>query len=407
VVAALVIDPAELYDRPSRIEDWAQDGVRRGRVLLVGAGNIGDAASAALVRAGVGTLAPGRLDVLDSDVVAVANLSRGVCFLPCDVGRPKAEALAERLRGMNPLLYVRAIVGDVRWDFGTANFGTYDVVIMATHSIASRRWINMWAHRIPGRLKALVNGGIEDLSFAVKSIIPGRTPCYSCALPDNETTDQGTVAGCNGLVGASVDAPVGTNGLMGMAAAALMANETVRILAGFEPVFAGKELRLEGHDRTVALMNEPYRATCQDHVAARPDAVLRLSYGAASTVGSVRGTVAAACAVAGDSVRLFSPLLLITALRCDCSNQVCLVPPRPQAAPISPCCSVCGNADLDRFRPETARELRSDDLSLAQYGIPDGQSLVAYVAGQRYELVPGVEDDLATAGESLSAPMSP
>lgn len=409
MVVGPLIDPAELYDRPSRIVDWNQDGVRRGRVLLVGAGNIGDAAGVALARAGVGTLAPGLLDIVDGDPagVSVANLSRGASFLPADVGRPKAEVLAQHLREMSPLVEVRAIVGDVRWDFGTARFGTYDIAIMATHSIASRRWINKWAHRFPGRLKAIVNGGIEDLSFAVKTIIPGRTPCYSCALPDNETTDGGDLPGCNGLIGASVDVPVGTNGLVGMAAAALMANECVRLLAGFEPVFPGRELRLEGHSRAVGLMNEPFRLTCKDHVAARPDSVVSLPYGAASTLGSVREAAARSFGVAAEDVRLFSPLLLIAALRCDCSNAYRLMPARPQAAPISPRCPACGNTDLNLFRPDTLRELRADGMTLAEWGIPDGQSLIVYAAGRHYDLLPTAHDvvaiDQAVPGASVPA----
>src|SRR5687768_3210933 len=69
-------------------------------VLVVGAGSVGSYAAELLTRSGIG-----RLIVVDSDDVEASNLSRSV-YKSQDVGRPKLEALADRLKDINPSLQI-------------------------------------------------------------------------------------------------------------------------------------------------------------------------------------------------------------------------------------------------------------------------------------------------------------
>ncbi|MEK6311973.1 MAG: ThiF family adenylyltransferase, partial [Curtobacterium sp.] len=73
-------------------------------VLVVGAGGLGAPVLQYLAGAGLR-----RLTVVDHDVVDPSNLARQVLFDLADVGRPKAEVAAERLRAVDPSLEVVAL----------------------------------------------------------------------------------------------------------------------------------------------------------------------------------------------------------------------------------------------------------------------------------------------------------
>lgn len=70
--------------------------LRAARVGIAGAGGLGSNVALMLARSGVEDML-----IIDHDVVDASNLNRQQ-FWPRHVGRPKVEALAELLRGLNP-----------------------------------------------------------------------------------------------------------------------------------------------------------------------------------------------------------------------------------------------------------------------------------------------------------------
>lgn len=73
-------------------------------VVVFGVGGVGGYAAEGLVRSGVG-----RLTLVDYDVVCATNLNRQIQALTTNVGRAKAEVLAERLKTINPQAQIEAI----------------------------------------------------------------------------------------------------------------------------------------------------------------------------------------------------------------------------------------------------------------------------------------------------------
>ncbi|MBM4342351.1 MAG: tRNA threonylcarbamoyladenosine dehydratase [Deltaproteobacteria bacterium] len=71
-------------------------------VIVFGVGGVGGYAAEGLARSGVG-----RLTLVDYDVVCATNLNRQIQALATNVGKPKAQALAERLVAINPQCAVR------------------------------------------------------------------------------------------------------------------------------------------------------------------------------------------------------------------------------------------------------------------------------------------------------------
>ena len=75
----------------------AQARLARAHVLLLGLGGVGSYAAECLARSGVG-----ELTLVDSDTIALTNLNRQLEALHSTLGQPKAEAVAARLRDINP-----------------------------------------------------------------------------------------------------------------------------------------------------------------------------------------------------------------------------------------------------------------------------------------------------------------
>ena len=73
------------------------------KVLMLGAGGLGSPAALYLAAAGVGTIG-----VIDMDVVDASNLQRQILHSTNDVGRPKLQSAAEKIKAMNPEIELRA-----------------------------------------------------------------------------------------------------------------------------------------------------------------------------------------------------------------------------------------------------------------------------------------------------------
>ena len=84
----------------------AQHHLAACHVILFGLGGVGSYAAECLARSGIG-----ELTVVDSDTVALTNLNRQLEALRSTLGQPKAEAVAARLRDINPELKVHPVCG--------------------------------------------------------------------------------------------------------------------------------------------------------------------------------------------------------------------------------------------------------------------------------------------------------
>lgn len=73
-------------------------------VMVVGIGGVGSWAAEALARSGVG-----RLVLVDLDVVSESNINRQIHSLSSTLGQDKVEAMADRLRDINPQLQLELI----------------------------------------------------------------------------------------------------------------------------------------------------------------------------------------------------------------------------------------------------------------------------------------------------------
>lgn len=94
------------FDRMGRlVGDLTMDKLSNTHVMVIGLGGVGSWAAEALARSGVGSLT-----VVDFDEVCITNTNRQLHALQGAAGQKKAILMAERLRKINPLAQVEAIV---------------------------------------------------------------------------------------------------------------------------------------------------------------------------------------------------------------------------------------------------------------------------------------------------------
>jgi adenylyltransferase/sulfurtransferase len=253
-----VLEPAELrrYGRHIVIPEIGLEGQERlkaARVLLVGAGGLGSPAALYLAAAGVGTLG-----LIEFDQVDVTNLQRQILFGDADVGRPKLEAAAERLAGLNPHLAIERHAERFDLDNALERVGAYDLVLDGSDNFPTRYLVN----------DACVLAGKPDVWGAVfrfegqASIFaaPGG-PCYRCLFP--EPPPPGTVPSC---------AEAGVFGVLPGVVGALQATEAIKWLAGVGEPLVGRLLLFDALTlkfREVRLAKNPDCPICSEQPTQR------------------------------------------------------------------------------------------------------------------------------------------
>lgn len=108
--------------------------LRDARVLVVGLG-VGAYAAEMIARAGVG-----HMTVADADTVSLTNINRQLIALHSTVGRPKAEVLAERLRDINPEIYLTVVCKYIRDEetYTLLDAARYDYVVDAIDTLSPK-----------------------------------------------------------------------------------------------------------------------------------------------------------------------------------------------------------------------------------------------------------------------------
>lgn len=154
------------------------DRVRNAKVLVVGAGALGNEVLKNLALFGVGNIF-----VVDFDTIEYTNLTRSILFREedADKGYYKAEVAARRVREINPSVKIHPIVGRLDSDVGLALYQAMDVAIGCLDSRLARLQLNRMCMRagIPW-----VDGSIENLEGMVKVFRPGVN-CYECEMPES------------------------------------------------------------------------------------------------------------------------------------------------------------------------------------------------------------------------------
>ncbi len=177
----------------SRLSWFSCDRVAQVKVMVVGAGALGNEVLKGLVLFGVQSIV-----IVDYDHVEQSNLCRSILFRESDAqqGRPKVEVAAQRLREINPRVRVSTICGDVSYDVGLGLMRSMDVVISCVDSRYARYSLCRLAFRAG---VDWVDGGIDGLEGTARVFRLGEN-CYACNLGERGLREMSRRMSCAQVV---------------------------------------------------------------------------------------------------------------------------------------------------------------------------------------------------------------
>ena len=118
----------------SLVGQSAFDRVHQARVAVFGVGGVGGYVCEALVRSGIA-----EIDLFDRDDVSISNLNRQIIALHSTIGQDKVDAMAARLKDINPdvrvncrkMFYLPTNADEI-------DLSVYDFVVDAVDTIAAK-----------------------------------------------------------------------------------------------------------------------------------------------------------------------------------------------------------------------------------------------------------------------------
>lgn len=225
---------------------FKKEKVKNARVLVAGAGALGNEVVKDLALFGVG-----HIYVVDFDRIELSNLTRSVLFREEDANNHsyKAEIVAKRAMEINPQIKVVPIVGNLFSEVGFGLYRSVDVVIGCLDSRIARYQLNRLSMRAG---KTWIDGSIENMMGVVRVYTPNLC-CYECGLSREEFNHIMLRTGCADVVRTqSLAGRIATTPVSASIIGAMQVQEAMKIIhldddgANQFTTLQGKVLRYEG-----------------------------------------------------------------------------------------------------------------------------------------------------------------
>ncbi|MEX1019967.1 MAG: molybdopterin-synthase adenylyltransferase MoeB [Litorilinea sp.] len=259
IPTVLTEDQRIRYSRHTMLNELGEAGqikLLESKVLLIGAGGLGSPAAIYLAAAGVGTIG-----IVDFDTVDTSNLQRQILHGQKDVGRPKTESAADRLRDINPDVKVIGHNEPISSHNAMDMIKNYDVVLNGSDNFPTRYLVND-ACQFLG--KPLVDASIFMFEGQATVYQPADEakgieggPCYRCLYPD--PPPPGEVPSCS---------EAGVLGVLPGIVGSVQAIEAIKLIAGIGEPLVGKLLMIDTLDmsfRTLKVSRDANCPVCGEH----------------------------------------------------------------------------------------------------------------------------------------------
>ena len=249
------------YSRHLIMPEVGMDGqlkLKAAKVLCIGTGGLGAPLGQYLAAAGVG-----RIGLVDFDKVDLTNLQRQILFSTNDVNRPKIQAAAERLCGLNPDIQIDTFETMLTSANALDILKDYDIVVDGTDNFATRYLVND-ACVLLG--KPNVYGSIFRFEGQASVFGYSNGPCYRCLYP--EPPPPGLVPSC---------AEGGVLGVLPGIVGSIQAAETLKLIIGKGEPLVGRLLLFDALSmkfRELKLRKNPDCPVC----GARPTVTKLIDY---------------------------------------------------------------------------------------------------------------------------------
>lgn len=364
---------------------WEREKVQNAKVLVIGAGALGNEVIKNLALMGIGNLF-----IVDFDKVEAANLSRSVLFRESDNNRSKAEIAAARAKSINPQVHVQYKNADVTTQLGLGILRRMDVIIGCLDNREARLAVNRFCYWVN---RPWVDGAIQELLGLVRVFVPGQGACYECTLTEQALRDLSMRYSCpllarqNILLGKVPTTPTIASIIGGM-----QSQEALKLINDM-PVEPGKVVHYNGMVNEMHTTAYSPREDCESH----------WTYGEITELPAraERTTLADLLRIAradlGPDAMIELDQELITSLRCpNCHTVEEILRPLSEVTFEAGHCPTCGILRESTLTHIISGEEKFLHRTLASVGVPPLHILRAHngVEYRFYELTGDLPDAL-------------
>jgi adenylyltransferase/sulfurtransferase len=247
----------ERFDRLRRIAWWEQSRIQAAKIVVIGAGALGNEILKNLALMGVGNVF-----IADFDTIERSNLSRSVLFRERDKDRKKAEVAAEAIRDIYPGIKAHWFHGDVIYDLGLGVFHWADVVIAGLDNREARLAVNRACFKTN---TPMIDGATEVLQGVVRVFVPPDGACYECSLSKTDWELMKERRGCAGMKREGLPAlHIATTSVTASVVAAIQCQEAIKLLHGLGTL-AGQGLVFNGIANDAYTFRINFSDECNSH----------------------------------------------------------------------------------------------------------------------------------------------
>ena len=244
------------FQRFSLIGWWDQKRIREAKVLVIGAGALGNEIIKNLALLGFGNLL-----IADLDKIENSNLSRSVLYRAKDNGSSKAEVAARSAKDIFPDMKVHFFHGNIIYDLGLGVYNWADVVIAGLDNREARLTINRNCWKVN---KPWIDGAIEQISGIARVFVPDG-PCYECTMSETDWKLLNRRRSCNLLSRDEMqEGKVPTTPTISSIIAGVQCQEAVKLLHGMDTI-AGKGFVYNGISSDSYLIEYQRNEECYSH----------------------------------------------------------------------------------------------------------------------------------------------
>lgn len=252
---------ADLFDRQKRVSGWDQTALSKARVLVAGAGALGNELVKNLVQLGVGKIA-----LVDYDEIVPANLNRCVFFDVSDAEKKllKANVLADKASRITSSTVIEPLICKVE-DLPEDFYSNFDAAFGCLDNLGARLHLNANCY---GKMP-FIDGGTAGF-FGKVQVARSPSSCIECAMGKNDYGILWKKYSCKGEMLDVMDPKMPAFSTTTSVVAALAANEFLKILFEKDKAFAdgslaGKYLFYNGLRATFEVFEVAKRADCPVH----------------------------------------------------------------------------------------------------------------------------------------------
>lgn len=254
------VSSEDRFQRFSLMGWWDQKRIRDAKVLVIGAGALGNE-----IVKNLSLLGFGHVLIADLDNIENSNLSRSILYRARDNGSSKAITAAQSAKDIFPDIKVNAFHGNVIYDLGLGVYNWADLVIAGLDNREARLSINRNCWKVN---KPWIDGAIEQISGVARVFVPDG-PCYECTMSEIDWQLLNRRRSCNLLTKDEMqEGKVPTTPTISSIIAGVQCQEAVKLIHGME-CLAGKGFVFNGVSADSYIVEYQRKEDCYSHDTAQ------------------------------------------------------------------------------------------------------------------------------------------